>query len=409
MTAVNGKRLLNDVDTLGRVGIDGEGRRVRLAADDADKAARDLVCRWFAEAGLRVETDAVGNLFGIWETEENAGKDPVMTGSHIDTVIDAGRYDGCYGVLAGLEAVRTLKEAGCRPARPLAVCVFTNEEGVRYAPAMMGSFVYSGGFSAEEAKALKGIDGSVLGEELARIGYAGKREPGFLRPHAFVELHIEQGPILEKEGFQVGAVEDLQGNRRYHVHMTGAQNHAGTTPIAYRRDAGLAAAKMITWLRSRCERPGARTVATVGRIEFKPNAANVIPGEALFTIDLRDPDEAQLQETEIALQELAKELERSDRVTAEIKRVMHFEPVIFDPAIVALVEKHAEARGLSCRRITSGAGQDAQNMAVICPTAMIFAPSVNGISHSPEEYTKDEDIIACANVLLDVLTELAED
>ncbi len=408
MTAVNGKRLLMDIETLGRVGIDAEGRRVRLAADDADKAARDLVCGWFAEAGLRVETDAVGNLFGIWETEENAGREPVMTGSHIDTVINAGRYDGCYGVLAGLEAIRSLKEAGYRPARPLAVCIFTNEEGVRYAPAMLGSFVYSGGLPAGTAKALVGTDGSVLGEELARIGYAGQREPGFLRPRAFVELHIEQGPILDKEGYQVGAVEDLQGNRRYHVHVTGAQNHAGTTPIAYRQDAGLAAAKMITWLRSRCEKPGVRTVVTVGCMEFKPNAANVIPGEALFTIDLRDPDEDRLQEEEAALQAFAEELEQSDRVTVEVKCVMRFKPVVFDPAIVAMVERHAAARGLACRRITSGAGQDAQNMAEICPTAMIFSPSVNGISHSPKEYTKDEDVIACADVLLDVLAELAE-
>ena len=202
MTAVNGKRLLDSIEILGRVGIDAEGWRVRLAADEADKAARDLVCGWFADAGLRVEVDQIGNIFGVWETEENAGKEVVMTGSHIDTVINAGRYDGCYGVLAGLEAIRTLKEAGFQPAHPMAVCIFTNEEGVRYAPAMMGSFVYSGGLSVEDALALAGTDGSVLGEELARIGYAGQKEPGFLNPAPLWNCTSNRAPFWIRRAFR---------------------------------------------------------------------------------------------------------------------------------------------------------------------------------------------------------------
>ena len=243
MIKVNEERLINHLNTLGAIGIDAEGKRTRLAADDAEKAGRDAVAGWMKEAGLRVAVDKIGNIFGIWETEENKGKPVVMTGSHIDTVINAGQYDGCYGVLAGLEVIQSLKEAGVKPEYPLAVGAFTNEEGVRYSPDMMGSLVYAGGMTAEDALKTVGIDGTVLGEELMRIGYAGTEEPGFLKPCAFVELHIEQGPILDAEGYTIGAVEDLQGISWQEITIEGAQNHAGTTPISYRRDAGVAAAK----------------------------------------------------------------------------------------------------------------------------------------------------------------------
>ena len=408
MTTINGRRLLERLDALGEIGKDAEGRRTRLAADDADRAARDALAAWMREAGLRVEVDRIGNVFGIWETEENRGREPVMTGSHLDTVINAGKYDGSYGVLAGLEVLQTLREAGVRTARPLAVGAFTNEEGVRYAPDMMGSLVYAGGMTAEAACASVGVDGSVLGEELKRIGYAGTAEPGFLKPHAFVELHIEQGPILEAEGFDVGAVENLQGISWQRITIEGAQNHAGTTPISYRRDAGVAAAKVVTFMRERCLKSGGKTVSTTGCMEFEPNAINVIPSKAVFTVDVRNPDEAALQAEEQALAEYLRELERSDGVKITAERLSRFQPVLFDEGIVALVEKHAGARGLRCRRITSGAGQDAQNMARLCPTAMIFSPSVKGISHNPLEYTRDEDLIRCAQVLMDVLAELAD-
>lgn len=214
---------------------------------------------------------------------------PLMLGSHIDTVINAGQFDGCYGVLAALEVVETLKASGFVPARPIAIGAFTNEEGVRYAPDMMGSLVYAGGYPLEKALASVGTDGTVLGEELRRIGYAGTVEPGFLKPCAFVELHIEQGPILDAEGISIGAVENLQGISWQRVTIEGEQNHAGTTPTAYRVDAGLAAAKVITFLRRRCELPDSRTVATTGCITFEPNAINVIPSRAVFTVDVRNP------------------------------------------------------------------------------------------------------------------------
>ena len=407
MAVINACRLLSRINALGEIGKNAGGQRTRLAADDAEKAGRDAVVGWMKEAGLRVEVDRIGNIFGIWETEENRSRRPVMTGSHIDTVINAGQYDGCYGVLAGIEVLQSLREAGAKTERPLVVGVFTNEEGVRYSPDMMGSLVYAGGLSAEEACASVGIDGTVLGEELARIGYAGTAEPGFLQPHAFVELHIEQGPILDAEGWDIGAVENLQGISWQQITIEGAQNHAGTTPISYRHDAGVAAAKVITFMRERCLKSGGKTVSTTGCISLQPNAINVIPSRAVFTVDVRNPDEAALQAEEKALADYLAELEKTDGVTVTAERLSRFRPVQFDEGIVRLVEKYAKQHALKCRRITSGAGQDAQNMALLCPTAMIFAPSVNGISHNPGEYTRDDDLRRCADVLLDVLSELA--
>ena len=407
MAVINACRLLSRINALGEIGKNAGGQRTRLAADDAEKAGRDAVVGWMEEAGLRVEVDRIGNIFGIWETEENRSRKPVMTGSHIDTVINAGQYDGCYGVLAGIEVLQSLREAGVKTERPLVVGVFTNEEGVRYSPDMMGSLVYAGGLSAEEACASVGIDGTILGEELARIGYAGTAEPGFLQPCAFVELHIEQGPILDAEGWDIGAVENLQGISWQQITIEGAQNHAGTTPISYRHDAGVAAAKVITFMRERCLQSNGKTVSTTGCISFQPNAINVIPSRAVFTVDVRNPDEAALQAEEKALADYLAELEKTDGVTITAERLSRFLPVQFDEGIVRLVEKYAKQHALKCRRITSGAGQDAQNMALLCPTAMIFAPSVNGISHNPREYTRDDDLLRCADVLLDVLSELA--
>ena len=407
MVTINERRLLDRIGKVGQVGKDLDGKRTRLAADDAEKLGRDAVVAWMREAGLRVETDYIGNIFGIWETEENKGQEPVMTGSHIDTVINAGQYDGCYGVLAGIEVIQSLKEAGVKTARPMAVAAFTNEEGVRYSPDMMGSLVYAGGMSAADACASVGIDGTVLGEELKRIGYAGTVEPGFLKPHAFVELHIEQGPILDAEGYDIGAVENLQGISWQQITIEGAQNHAGTTPISYRHDAGVAAAKVITFMRERCLKSNGKTVSTTGCIAFEPNAVNVIPSKAVFTVDVRNPDEAALQAEEKALADYLVELEKTDGVKITTERLSRFKPVLFDEGIVKLVEKYAGERNLRCRRMTSGAGQDAQNMALLCPTAMIFSPSVKGISHNPKEYTKDEDLIRCARVFMDVMSDLA--
>lgn len=396
---INADRLLSRLHALGQIGRGADGRLIRLAGSDADRAGRDALCAWMREAGLEVLVDRIGNIFGLWQTGTG---DPLMLGSHIDTVIDAGIYDGCYGVLGALEVVQTLRESGATPARPIAVAAFTNEEGVRYAPDMLGSLVHAGGLAVDAALATTGTDGTILGEELARIGYAGPHEPGFLRPHRYIELHIEQGPVLEREGLRLGAVENLQGISWQRVTIEGTANHAGTTPMAMRRDAGHAAAATIVFLRSTVARANAPTVATVGTLAFEPNAINVIPARATFTVDLRDPDETRLRAAEAALADHLETLASDEGVTVSTERLARFAPVQFDPTLVAAIEEAATRHNLPCRRMTSGAGHDAQMMARLCPAAMIFVPSKGGISHNPAEHTEPADLVAGANILLEV-------
>ena len=392
---INKERLLDSIFMLGKIGIDASGERTRLAASDAEKEGRDFVVKQMREAGLDVVVDRIGNIFGIWQTEENRKEAPLMIGSHIDTVINAGQYDGCYGVLTGIEIVRTLKEQKAALKRPLVVGAFTNEEGVRYQPDMMGSLVYAGDLSLDEALDSVGTDGTILRDELTRIGYGGTVDPGFIKPYAFIELHIEQGPIM-----------DAKGISWQRISIEGAANHAGTTPTDMRIDAGLAASKVNVFMRERCLASSGKTVCTVGTMALEPNAVNVIPSKAVFTVDVRNPNEEKLKEEEMALAAYLKKLEETDHVKIHTERLVRFEPVEFDNGICKITEKMAEKRGLSHCRMTSGAGQDAQMMARICPTAMIFVPSVKGISHNPKEYTRDEDLVGGANVFLDIVAEL---
>lgn len=404
--SIHAERLLGRIQELGQIGRDGDGKLTRLAASDTEKLGRDRFVAWAKAAGLEVAVDRIGNLFGIWHAAE--GVAPVMIGSHIDTVINAGIYDGCYGVLAGLEVIETLREAGFVPACPIAVAAFTNEEGVRYAPDMMGSLVHAGGLAVEEALATIGTDGTVLGAELARIGYAGPMEPGSLRPRAYIELHIEQGPVLERAGVPIGAVANLQGISWQRIMIEGEANHAGTTPMTMRRDAGQAAARVMTYLRDVVASSMTPAVATVGSLRLEPDAINVIPSRATLTVDLRAPDEGRLRELEAALTRRLTELAAAENVAIAVERLARFEPVAFDLGIVELVEEAARGRGLRSMRMTSGAGHDAQMLARICPTAMLFVPSCGGISHNPREHTPAAQLVAGANVLLDVVRHLAE-
>ena len=402
---IDGDRLLARLAELAAIGATDEGGCCRLALTDEDRAGRDLVCRWMRDAGLDVQVDPIGNFFGCRAGTEDAA--PVMTGSHIDTVRTGGRYDGCLGVLAGIEVVRTLNDAGVRTRRPLVVGVFTNEEGARFAPDMLGSLVFVGGLPLEEAYARTGIDGRRLVDELARIGYRGEAALPLHRPHAHVELHIEQGPVLDAEGITIGAVENLQGISWQEVSIVGESNHAGTTPMRLRHDAGYCAAAIGVFLRTLARELGGNQVGTMGAVTLHPNLINVIAARASVTVDLRNTDETVLQEAERRLQAFLAQLARDEGVAIDTRRLARFEPVSFNAGIAALIERVAARLGHSCRAMTSGAGHDAQMLARICPTAMVFVPSVKGISHNPAEHTAPAHLAAGADVLLHTLLELA--
>ncbi|WP_246541228.1 Zn-dependent hydrolase [Peptoniphilus ovalis] len=408
MININEERLINRIKTLGDTGRDAENRVMRVAATDEDKLGRDLVKSWMQEAGLRIEIDRIGNVFGIWETEENKNEEPVFIGSHIDSVINAGIYDGCYGILSGLEVVETLKENNVETKRPIVASFYTNEEGVRYQPDMMGSLVYAGGMDVDEVLKTVGTDGTILGEELERIGYAGNKEPGFLKPHSYVELHVEQGSILHKEGIPVGAVENLQGISWQKITIKGVANHAGTTPMYLRHDAGYVASEIIKFVHDMCEKIP-NSVGTIGMIKFLPNAINVIPSLCEFTVDLRNPDNDKLIELEEKFDAFLKEICEREEVEFEKERLVRFDPVKFDEHIVKLIEDEAKSRNIKIKRMTSGAGHDAQMMARICDVAMIFVPSIDGISHNPKELTEDKDLVQGANILLGVIEKLANE
>ena len=398
-------RLMARLSELAAIGATADGSCCRLALTDEDKAGRDLVVRRMRELGLQVRVDPIGNIFGLRRGAEDS--EPVMTGSHIDTVRTGGRYDGNLGVLGGLEVVQVLNEAGIVTRRPLVVGVFTDEEGARFQPDMLGSLVYAGGMPLAQAYATASIDGKLLRDELARIGYLGDAPLPLYRPHAFVELHIEQGPVLDAEGVVIGAVENLQGISWQEVKIDGQSNHAGTTPMRLRHDAGYCAAAIGHFLRHLTRDIGGNQVATMGSLTLHPGLINVIAARAKVTVDLRNTDEALLREAERRFAQFLARLAAEEGVRIEAKSLARFEPVIFDRGVADLVTRTAGRLGHSCRPMTSGAGHDAQMMARICPTAMIFVPSVKGISHNPAEHTEPAHLAAGADVLLHTLLELA--
>ena len=407
MLRLDERCLLGGLAELAEIGAIDGGGCARLALTDEDKAGRDMVVAWMKALGLDVRIDAIGNVIGLRAGRENLA--PVMTGSHIDTVRTGGRYDGNYGVLAGLEVVRALNDAKLVTRRPIAVAFFTNEEGARFQPDMLGSLVYAGGLGLNEAYAAADKDGYSVGDELRRIGYLGPAEPGTLRPHAFVELHIEQGPILDEEKVRIGVVESVQGISWIEYTVTGVSNHAGTTPMRLRRDAGFLAASVSVFARKLAREMGGHQVATVGALSLRPNLINVVPNRAVFTVDLRNTDEEKLREAEARVASHVATVAQEERVEVAAKVLARFEPVIFDAALVDRVEHHARALGLTTRRMPSGAGHDAQMMQRICPTAMIFVPSVAGLSHNVKEHTKAADLLAGAQLLLNLMVELASE
>ena len=403
---IDAGRLHADLAALGAIGDTGDGGSCRLALTDEDAGGRELVAGWMRDLGLDVRIDRIGNVVGT-RLGSDPSLAPVMTGSHIDTVRTGGRYDGNYGVLAGLEVIRALDDAGIVTRRPVAVGFFTNEEGSRFAPDMLGSLVYVGGLDLETALGTVAIDGAVLGDELERIGWAGDAAVPGPAPHAYVELHIEQGPVLEEAGVGIGAVTGVQGISWQELTIGGQSNHAGTTPMRLRHDAALVAGEVITGVRRVVAAMGEPAVGTVGRIELHPDLVNVVAERATLTVDLRHTDPAALVAQENSVAALVDAAAAAEGVTVGRRWLARFEPVSFDEAVVDLVEATARRHGHEVLRMPSGAGHDAQMLARCCPAGMVFVPSAGGISHNPAEHTDPEELAAGAQVLADVLMELA--
>ncbi|MBY6004971.1 Zn-dependent hydrolase [Salipiger bermudensis] len=401
---IDGARLLKRLTTLGQIGALEGGGVCRLALTDADKGGRDWLVAEMERLGMAVRIDAIGNIWGI-RAGESAGA-PVMVGSHIDSVATGGLYDGALGVLAGLELVETLNDHGIKTEAPIAVAAFTNEEGARFAPDMMGSGAYCGALDLDGMLAVTATDGAgVVSEELDRIGYRGSDAP--VIPAAYLELHIEQGPVLEQEGLRIGAVTGVQGIHWTEFTVSGQTNHAGTTPMALRRDAGQVAMRIAREGDAIAAENGPPQVATVGVFELSPGLVNVVPETARLTVDLRNTDGDLLEAATARLTGFAQEAATEAGCELAIREMARFAPVVFDEGLVDKVEAAAQARQMSVKRMPSGAGHDAQMFAPLCPTAMIFVPSENGLSHNIKEHSDPDDLAAGAQLLLDLVCTLA--
>lgn len=413
---IDGDRLWSDLMELATIGAyDDEATDLigvnRQSLTDEDAAGRRLVIRWMEEAGLIVTVDPMGSIFG-----RRAGlRDdlaPVMAGSHIDTVGTAGAFDGCLGVLAGIEAVRTLNDRGIMTERPLVVAAFTEEEGVRFGTDMLGSAVAAGRISLEDAHALTDADGLTFGEELERIGFAGDAPVLLDPPHAYVECHIEQGPVLLREDVALGVVTGVQAISWQRVTLHGRAAHAGTTPTELRVDAGLAAAQIIVHVRAMVDsgRYG-RLRGTVGHIAASPGLPSVVPDRAEITVDLRNPEDHHLEAAERDLAAFLDTLpDTQPGLRVETQRMARTRQVPFDEGIQDTIEKSAADLGHPVRRLMSGAGHDAQEIAAIAPTAMVFVRGQHdGISHNPREYSTPEDCAAGASALANTIVRLAQE
>lgn len=398
---VDGARLWDSLMRLARIGATDKGGVCRLALTELDREARNLFTAWAKEIGCTVRVDAIGNIFAR-RAGERDDLPPVTTGSHIDTQPTGGKFDGNYGVLAGLEVLRTLDDAGVRTRAPLEVAVWTNEEGSRFVPVMMGSGVFAGAFTLDHALAQRDRDGISVRDALAAIGYAG--DACDARPvGAYFEAHIEQGPVLEAHDTTIGVVEGALGQRWYDVTVHGMEAHAGPTPMALRRDALLVAADLVRAVNGiACAHPP-HGRGTVGWVDVHPNSRNVIPGRVTLTVDLRAADDATLSAMDAALRAACTDLGTSAGMRIDVEQVVYFPPQPFDATLVEQVRAGAGALGLSSMNVISGAGHDAVYLARVAPTAMIFVPCKDGISHNEIEDADPAHLEAGCNVLLQAM------
>ena len=403
---IDGERLWSSLMEMARFGATPKGGVCRLALTDEDKAARDLFSRWCAEAGCTVTVDRMGNVFA-----RRSGRDdtlaPVVMGSHLDSQPTGGKFDGAYGVLAGLEVIRTLNDHAIETEAPIEVVSWTNEEGSRFQPPMVGSGVFAGAFDLDESLAAKDLEGNTLGGELARIGYAGSAEVGGRPVAAYFEPHIEQGPILEAEEKVIGVVTGAQGQRWYEVTVTGQEAHAGPPPMHVRRDALVGAARMIGEVRRIGVDHAPDGRSTVGFVTVYPNSRNVVPGSVFFSVDMRHPDDGALAAMGEALREACTAVARDDGLEVKLEEILYFPAQPFDEDCVLAVREGTKTLGYAHRDIISGAGHDAVYLARAAPTGMIFVPCEDGISHAEIEYAKPEDLEAGCNVLLYAVMERA--
>jgi N-carbamoyl-L-amino-acid hydrolase len=402
---IDRKRLEQSIEELGKIGETPRGGLTRLALTDDDKRARDWMVARMREAGLRVTVDRMGNIFG--ERAGAAALPPVLMGSHVDSVPTGGKYDGQLGVLCALEAIRTLDDHRVRTRHPVTLVIFTNEEGARFQPAMIASGVLAGKIALEDAYNARDKDGVRLVDALERIGYLGA-EPCAARPfRAYLELHIEQGPRLEEEGLSVGVVEGIVAISWSRLTIHGVQDHAGPTPMRVRHDALVAAAEIVGGVRAIARELGGDTVTTVGHLAVSPNIVNAIPGRVAMSIDMRDPDDAALDRALPMLDRVVKEACDREGVTYALDHYWRVPRTRFAPEVVGAIERAATAAGARHRRLLSGAGHDAQYMAAIGPTGMIFVPSRGGRSHCEEEFTPMDDIEHGAQTLFLAALDLA--
>ena len=404
---VNGQRLWDALMEMAKIGGTPKGGCKRLTLTDLDKQGRALFRSWCEAEGCTVEVDEMGNMFARRAGVED-GLTPVLMGSHLDTQPTGGKFDGVLGVLGALEVVRSLNDLNIKTRRPIVVANWTNEEGSRFAPAMVSSGVFAGAYTQEFAYSRTDADGLTLGAELERIGFKGEKKVGGWPIHASFELHIEQGPILEDENIEVGVVTHGQGQRWYEIRLTGFESHAGSTPMARRKDALLGAARIVELVNKIGLSQAPLAMATVGMLNPYPNSRNVIPGEVFMTSEFRHPQDATLAQMDAALKAGIAEIAGKIGLTYDIKQVFDYPAVPFDAGCVAAVRNAAQKLGYTHRDIVSGAGHDACYLARVCPTSMIFTPCVDGVSHNELEDIKPEWSTAGANVLMHAVLEKAE-
>jgi len=403
---INGERLWSSLMELAQIGATAKGGVCRLALTDLDRQGRDLVTRWAKDAGMSVTIDKIGNGF-MRRPGRNNSLPPIMTGSHIDTQPTGGKFDGNYGVLAGIEVVRTLNDHGIETEAPIEVAFWTNEEGSRFVPVMMGSGVFAKAFTLEHAYAAKDTDGKSVKDELARIGYIGPQEPGDHPIGCYFETHIEQGPVLEDHDKTIGVVTGVLGIRWYDCTVTGMEAHAGPTPMALRKDALQVATQVMQEVVACAHRHPPHGRGTVGMVHVHPNSRNVIPGEVKFSIDLRNATDADCEAMDQDIRAVADRISRETGLPIKIDLVSSYTAQPFNPACIDAVRRGAQMLGYSHMDAVSGAGHDAVYMARLAPAGMIFIPCKDGISHNEIEDAKPEHITAGCNVLLHAMLERA--